>query len=120
MQEGRDTERRVVIMRKSPARLLIKRLSIMFLVFSAVAAYLYVIGNLQLFLDETQRLLLSVLRWSSLASTSLAVIGILFFALARRVGPGRKRATGITGYVLAAAASAALATLSFFVDAFIR
>jgi hypothetical protein len=107
-------------MRKSPARLLIKRLSIMFLVFSAVAAYLYIIGNRQLFLDETQRLLLSVLRWSSLASTALAVIGMLFFVFARRVGPGGKRAAGITGYALAAAASATFTVLSFFVDALIR
>jgi hypothetical protein len=95
-------------------------LAIVMVLASLISAYLYVIGNLQLFLDSTQAMLLALARWVSLASTAVSLVGLAFLAISRWNEPVWRRLTGLGGYLLAAAFSAALSLAAFFIDSFIH
>jgi len=120
MSSGRVRVRGAHISRKGPARVLIKRLAIMFLAFSLAASYLYVIGNRQLFLDETQRFHLTAARCGAVSSLALSLIGFAFLLAAPASVTGTRRGGAIAGYAVAAVTSAAIAAVSFFIDALIR
>jgi hypothetical protein len=107
-------------LRKSPVRLFLKRLSILCLVSSLIATYLYLIGNWQSFLDETQKFLLLSMRWMSLSSLAVALIGFLFGMFLFWKDPLPKRLLGFLGYAGAAAASGIVILLSFFIEAMVR
>jgi hypothetical protein len=83
--------------------ILVKRVAIFLLLISAVTLFYWVVGSETSFLDETQSMLLEVMRQSSLGVLVASGFGILLaivFAIIRRRFP---RIMGIVGYILSAA-----------------
>jgi hypothetical protein len=83
--------------------ILVKRAAIFMFVICVVSIFYWVVGSESAFLDETQSMLLGVMRLSSLGIVVSSGIGILLalgFAAARRY---RLRGLGMLGYALAAA-----------------
>jgi hypothetical protein len=81
--------------------LIVKRLTIFFLILVALALFYWCVGSFQRFLDETQYMLLGILRWSAIGLTSAAAGGFVastVFALFRRFS---FTFLGILGYFLA-------------------
>ncbi len=100
--------------KKSLSRLFMKRITLLSLVFSLIVGYFYVIGNFQLFLDDSQRLLLSILTWVSIFSTGLSLIGLVVLSLSKRKESIPRKALGLSGYALSALISLILVMLSSF------
>jgi hypothetical protein len=81
--------------------ILVKRAAIFAFTICAVSIFYWIVGSASSFLDETQSMLLGVMRVSSLGIVATSVIGLLLglvFALARRY---RLRALGVAGYAFA-------------------
>jgi hypothetical protein len=92
--------------------ILVKRAAILALVICAVSIFYWVVGSGESFLDETQSMLLAVMRVSSLGAIAAAAVGVIvaiFCALARRYRLG---AAGLAGYAAAAAFGAAALALA--------
>jgi hypothetical protein len=82
--------------------ILVKRAVIFAFAICSISALYWIIGSESSFLDETQVMLLSVMRLSSLGIVSLSGIGIalsIFYAAARRY---RIRVLGLGAYLLVA------------------
>jgi hypothetical protein len=92
--------------------ILVKRGAIFLVVICVVSLFYWTVGSLSSFLDETQSMLLGVVRVSSLGVIAASGIGvILSFALAiARRHP--LRVMGILGYIIAAAFGAAALVLA--------
>jgi hypothetical protein len=83
--------------------ILVKRAAIFLFVICAVSIFYWAVGSGSSFLDETQSMLLGVMRLSSLGIVASSIIGVALsigFAAARRY---RLRSLGLSGYLLAAA-----------------
>jgi hypothetical protein len=89
--------------------ILVKRAAILSLVVCAVSMFYWAVGSLSSFLDDTQLMLLGIVRVASLCVISIAALSLileLVFALSHRY---KVRAMGIVGYSLCLAfGSAAL------------
>jgi hypothetical protein len=82
--------------------ILVKRAAIFSFVICAVSIFYWIVGSLSAFLDETQSMLLTVMRVSSLGIVATSCVGLflgLGFAAARRYG---LRIMGLLGYAFAA------------------
>jgi hypothetical protein len=87
--------------------ILVKRAAIFMVLICAVSIFYWAFGSVSSFLDETQSMLLGIMRLSSLGIVAASGFGILLalgFAAARRY---RLRAAGLAGYALASALGAA-------------
>jgi hypothetical protein len=87
--------------------ILVKRSAIFLFVLCAISLFYWIVGSVSSFLDETQTMLLGIIRVSSLGIVVAAGIGILLslaFALARRY---RLRLMSVLGYAFAALLGAA-------------
>jgi hypothetical protein len=83
--------------------ILVKRAAIFMFVICSVSTFYWVVGSESSFLDDTESLLVSIMRISALGILSASGIGILLaagFALAGRYG---FRVLGALGYAVAAA-----------------
>ena len=83
--------------------ILVKRAAIFTSTICAVSIFYWIVGSLSSFLEETQSMLLGVIRLSSLGIVAASGIGLalgLGFAASRRY---RLRALGLAGYAIAAA-----------------
>jgi hypothetical protein len=83
--------------------ILVKRAAILMFVICTVSIFYWVVGSWSSFLDETQSMLLDIMRLSSLGIVASSGIGILLaigFAISRRY---RIRLMGVAGYVLSVA-----------------
>jgi hypothetical protein len=100
---------------KSFIRILIKRSSIFVLVLSLLCLILYLIGNFQHFLDESQLLLLNFLSWFSVISLILSLYGfcllIAFFIKNRKP----EVLLGIVGYLIIFAYSTGATVFTYFI-----
>lgn len=87
-------------------------LSAMLLLLSLVAAYFWVAGSFRRFLDETQRLLLVILRWSSLGLVLVTLVrgalGLCMLPILRV----RPRALRILGWLFTTLFASVLFALS--------
>jgi hypothetical protein len=92
---------------KPIALILVKRAAIFAFAICAVSAFYWVVGSASSFLDETQSMLLEVMRLSSLGIVAFSGLGAaltLAFAVSGRRRPGL---AGFLGYVLTAASGLA-------------
>ncbi len=81
--------------------ILVKRAAIFLFVLCAISTFYWIVGSLSSFLDETQSMLLSIMRISALGIVSVSGLGIAVAAvLARRY---RLSLGGVVAYALAAA-----------------
>ena len=82
--------------------ILVKRVAIFAFAICAVSLFYWIIGSLSSFLDETQSMLLAVIRISSLGIVAASCAGFILsfgFAAVRRYA---LNALGLAGYALAA------------------
>ncbi len=96
--------------------ILVKRATIFLAVVCAISLYFWVVGSESAFLDETQAMLLSIVRVSSLGiivSSGFGILISLAMAAARRFRP---RASGILAYVIVGAMGVAALALSQYVS----
>jgi hypothetical protein len=110
-REGTDTGRPASGGAEAPYALrILKRLAAFLLALALIALFFWAAGNFRRFLDDTQLMLLSVLRWSSLGLGSLSLVG----AAAGLARPGRlaSRLRSAAGWLLLALSGTALALLS--------
>jgi hypothetical protein len=92
--------------------ILVKRAAILALVICAVSIFYWIVGSGESFLDETQSMLLWIMRVSSLALIAASAVGLIVAfgcALLRRYRLG---AAGLAGYTVAAALGAAALVLA--------
>ena len=92
--------------------ILVKRSAILMFVVCAISIFYWIVGSVSSFLDDTQSMLISIIRLSSLgilASSGIGVVLALAFSLIRRY---RLRLMGVVGYAFAAAAGAAALALA--------
>mgnify|MGYP001231120576 CR=1 FL=1 len=78
--------------------ILVKRLSIFLLLLFLIALFYWAVGSFSSFLDETQLMLLGLLRWFSLGLAIVPMLGValtVLFALFRRHAA---KAWGVLGY----------------------
>lgn len=101
--------------RKSLPQLIVKRLGIVGFAVSITAASLYIAGNFQSFLADTQLFLLEALRWSSLFLIGLSAAGLALSAGRLAKHRLRRGGPGFAAYTLLLAWSAAAAIASTFV-----
>jgi hypothetical protein len=83
--------------------ILVKRSDIFLFVLCAISLFYWGVGSTSAFLDETQSMLMDIVRYSSLGIVATSGIGVLLalgFALAGRY---RLKALGVAGYAVAAA-----------------
>lgn len=92
-----------------PVRVL-KRLAAFCLALALIALFFWAAGNFRRFLDDTQLMLLSVLRWSSLGLGALSLVGAASSLAGGRRASGRLRAAA--GWALLVLVGTALALLS--------
>lgn len=86
--------------------ILVKRAAILLFCICAVSLFYWIVGSASSFLDETQAMLLGIMRISSLGILVASGLGCLTacaLALARRY---RVEALGLAGYLIAAAIGA--------------
>jgi hypothetical protein len=95
------------------ALILVKRLAVFLLLLFLIVVFYWAVGSFSSFLDETQLMLLVLLRWLSLGLAVISLLGMvlsLLFALFRRhsvsaaglLGYAFLSALGVAGLVLAA------------------
>ncbi|MGA2544939.1 MAG: hypothetical protein ABSF43_00170 [Rectinemataceae bacterium] len=92
--------------------ILVKRTAILLLILCSVSLFYWIVGSESSFLDETQTMLLGIMRISSLGIVVASGIGALLslgLAMARRF---RLKIMGIVGYAFAAAFGAAALVLA--------
>ena len=92
--------------------IIVKRTAIFLLVICSVSLFYWIVGSASSFLDETQSMLLGIMRISSLGIVVASGIGVLLsvaLGIARRFG---LKAMGIVGYAFAAAFGTAALVLS--------
>jgi hypothetical protein len=92
--------------------ILLKRAAILLLVVCAVSIFYWAIGSVSSFLDETESMLLDIVRVSSLGVIALAAIGLIFVFIYAFSGRFSLRIKGLAGYVLAVAFGALALILS--------
>jgi len=88
----------------------LKRLAAFLLALALIALFFWAAGNFRLFLDDTQLMLLSVLRWSSLGLGVLSLVGAAASLARQGMLAGRLRSAG--GWLLLVLSGTALALLS--------
>jgi hypothetical protein len=81
--------------------ILAKRAIILLISICAISLFFWVVGSESSFLDETQAMLLTIMRYSSLGVVVAAVLGILVTAVMAMIRRYAFRPLGIVGYVLA-------------------
>lgn len=86
--------------------ILVKRIALLFLATCLFSLFYLVVGSLSSFLDETQLLLLTALRWSAFGLLATATAGVLLTLALALWGMHEARAAGFLGYVLASFFSA--------------
>jgi hypothetical protein len=92
--------------------ILLKRAAILAIVVCAVSAFYWAVGAKASFLDETQLMLLGIVRFASLfiiAVSGLGIVVAIVLALARRY---RYHLAGTLGYLLASAFGATALALA--------
>ena len=92
---------------KPLAMILVKRASILLLVLCAVSGFFWTVGSFTLFLDETQVLLLTILRYCGMALALCAGVGAALCAGASVARPSARKVLGILGYLVLCAVGAA-------------
>jgi peptidoglycan/LPS O-acetylase OafA/YrhL len=99
------------------AYILVKRVALFFLVVSLFPVLFWAAGNWSRFLDDTQLMLIGIVRWSSTALLLLSVLGV-FLCLFRawKRGPGA-RLLALLGYLLLACLGLVFILLSQFLSA---
>lgn len=88
----------------------LKRLAAFLLALALIALFFWAAGNFRLFLDDTQLMLLSVLRWSSLGLGALSLLGAA--ASLARPGEAASRLRSAGGWLILFLSGTALALLS--------
>ena len=86
--------------------ILIKRATIFLYVISLVSLFYWVVGSESSFLDDTQSMLLGIMRISSLGIIVVSGIGFLFSCALAIVRHYRLKVIGILGYLFAATSGA--------------
>jgi hypothetical protein len=92
---------------KPLAVILVKRSSILLLVLSAVSGFFWTVGSFTGFLDDTQVLLLTILRYCGMALALTAGVGAALSAGISVAKPTPAKALGILGYLVLCAVGAA-------------
>jgi hypothetical protein len=96
--------------------ILVKRATIFLAVVCSISLYFWVVGSESAFLDETQAMLLSIVRVSSLGIIVSSGFGILISAAMAAARRFRPRAFGILAYVVVGAMGVAALALSQYVS----
>ena len=92
--------------------ILVKRVTIFLFAICAIALFFWVVGSESSFLDDTQSMLLSIVRLSSLGAVVASGLGIMVavgMAIGRRFG---LRVFGLIGYAMAGAMGMAALVLA--------
>lgn len=92
--------------------ILFKRAAIFLVAVCAVSIFYWAVGSVSSFLDETESMLLNIVRISSLGLIASAAIGIVFAFAYALSGRFSLRIRGLAGYVLSAAFGAFALVLS--------
>jgi hypothetical protein len=97
---------------KPLALIIVKRSSIFLFVMFFLASFYWVVGSFRSFLEETQLMLLGLLRWASMGLSAVAALGMVlslaYLAYRRRAGT----LAALLGYAILVACGAAGLVLS--------
>lgn len=104
--------------RKSVYRLLIKRITLASFAQLCLFSFFYVVGNFQLFLDESQTMLLAGMGFTGFITLGLAIVGLVVLVLSPRLESRPRRVLGISGYALCLLACCVAILVSYFFQAF--
>ena len=91
------------IARKPLPLLIVKRASILLFILCFLAVFFWTVGSFRSFLEETQLMLLGLLRWASVGLVVSSVIGVILSLLYLLLRRHAATIAGFVGYLLLAA-----------------